>query len=435
MSVVIAEQDVGPWRKQLTIEVPAPAVEAETQRVVADLQRRVKMPGFRSGKVPANLVERRFAEDIRKEVLDRLVPRYWRQAQAEKQLEPMIAPEVGEVSPTVVGAPLTFTATVEVRPEIPSLSLEGFSFPIMDTGVGDEEVTKAIDDLRRNRSEWKQVDRPAAQGDLVHAEVTEVDQEGEPLGENQHGHFEIGDPQVWEEVSVALTGTAAGHRGEFTHQPPAGEGAEAPPARRFRFAVERVDERDLPPLDDAFAAAVGLTTVDELRTKVAERIGAAKREELARRRQQAVLDQLRERHPLELPQGVVRHEVEHLMREYAEDLVRQGIDLDKVNLDWQRLGEDIKPQAERRVHARIVLDAAAVARAIEVTDEELERALASIGRAQGSSSLQVRQALDKDGRLSALRTQLRRDKTLASLLGEPFGLAAGGPSNVPAEAP
>jgi trigger factor len=424
MSVVVSEQDAGPWRKQLTIEIPAPAVEAETARVVADFGKQARIPGFRKGKVPASLVQRRFAADIRKEVLDRLLPRYWKQAQAEKQLDAMGSPEVESVGEPIAGAPLTFTAAVEVRPTFSSLSLDDFELPTLDTGVSGDEIEQAIEGLRRDRSSWSQVDRPAAQGDLVHAEVTEIDADGNPLGDHQHGHFEIGDPRVWEEVSVALTGTAAGNRGEFTHQPPPGEAAEPAPLRRFRFVVERVDERVMPALDDELAKTVGLDTVADLRSEVAARITASKRNELSRRRQQAVLDQLRARHPIELPQGVVRHEVEHLLREYAEDLTRQGINLEETPMDWQKLGEDVRPQAERRVHARLVLDAAADAKGVTVAEEELERALAAIGRSQGRTSTQVRQTLDHAGRLEGLRVQLRRDKTLAALTGEAFSLSA-----------
>jgi|CXWL01.1.fsa_nt_gi trigger factor len=430
MSVVIAEQDVGPWRKQLTIEVPAPAVDAETQRVVADYSRQARLPGFRKGKVPLSLVQRRFAEEIRKEVLDRLVPRYWKQAQAEKKLEPMLPPSVGDVSPPLAGAPLTFTATVEVRPEVRSLELEGLELPAMDTGVGPEDIEQALDGIRRDRSTWKQVERAAGQGDLVHAQVTEVSADGEALGEPQRGHFEIGDPQVWEEVSVALLGSLPGHKGGFVHQAPAhdhdhdhahGEHDhhhEPAPDRHFKFTVERVDERDLPPLDDALAQAVGVADLGTLRADIASRIGDAKRGELRRRRHQAVLDQLRERHPLELPQGVVRHETENLLREYAEDLARQGVDIEKAELDWQKIGEQAKPQAERRVHSRILLDAVAEARGIQTSEEELERAIVTIARAQGKPTLQIRQTLDEQGRLSVLRTQLRRDKVLAALTGE-----------------
>ena len=116
MSVVLSVEDVGPCRKQLKVEVPAPAVEAETLRVVHDYGQKVRLPGFRQGKVPTELVRRRFAKEIDQEVKERLLPRYWRQAQAESSIEPLLPPEVEEVSDLAPGEPLTFTATVETRP-------------------------------------------------------------------------------------------------------------------------------------------------------------------------------------------------------------------------------------------------------------------------------------------------------------------------------
>ena len=118
MSVVLSLEDVGPCRKQLRVEVPAPAVEAETERVIREYGQRVRLPGFRKGKVPVELVRRRFAKDIEQEVKERLLPRYWKQAQAESAIEPLLPPEVDEVAELEPGLPLTFTATVETRPRI-----------------------------------------------------------------------------------------------------------------------------------------------------------------------------------------------------------------------------------------------------------------------------------------------------------------------------
>src|SRR5579864_5636137 len=174
MSVVLSTKDVGPWRKQLTVEVPAPAVEAETERVVRELGQRVRLPGFRRGKVPAELVRRRFAKDIEREVIDRLVPRYWRQAQAESEIEPLLPPSVEEVGDLEPGGPLTFVATVETRPRVELGNLGGFHLPDPQVEPGELDVDKALDDLRMRFGEWVPVERPAARGDLVNAQITEL---------------------------------------------------------------------------------------------------------------------------------------------------------------------------------------------------------------------------------------------------------------------
>src|SRR4051812_3090857 len=145
MSVVLSLEDVGPCRKQIKVEVPAPAVEAETQRVVRDYGQKVRLPGFRQGKVPSELVRRRFAKEIEEEVKERLLPRYWKQAQAESALEPLLPPEVNGVSDPAPGEPLTFVATVETRPQIELRNIDSFDLPDPEVDPGTMEIEETID--------------------------------------------------------------------------------------------------------------------------------------------------------------------------------------------------------------------------------------------------------------------------------------------------
>jgi trigger factor len=435
MSVVLSMQDVGPWRKQLTVEVPAPAVEAETQRVVREFGQRVRIPGFRRGKVPSELVRRRFAKDIEREVIDRLLPRYWRQAQAESEIEPLLPPEVDEVRDLEPGGTLTFVATVETRPKVELGNVHDFQLPDPEIEPGELDVDKALDDLRVRFGVWVPVERPAARGDLVSAQVVELPESAPPdaadtAGKVEPVEFEVGDERVWEELSLAASGLAAGQEAPFTREgasPPAAADSRQPDAaatasgpRRFKVQVTAVKERELPALDDELAARVNpeLGGLTELRELVSRRLREARIEERAELRQRALLDQLRERHPMELPQGVVQREVEHLAADYAESLARRGVRPEQAGLDWQRIREEMRPLAERRVHSRLLLDAVAEAEPVVVTDEEFERALATLARAQKTTTPALRKALDENGRLAPLREQMRRDKTIRHLLGE-----------------
>jgi trigger factor len=184
--------------------------------------------------------------------------------------------------------------------------------------------------------------------------------------------------------------------------------------------VQAVKERDLAALDDAFAAKVNpeFKSFDELREAVVARLRSGKENDRREQRHKVLLDQLRERHPLELPAGVVRQEVEHLVRDYAESMARQGVDPNKAGLDWDRMAEEMTPLGERRVHSRLLLDAIAEAESVVVSEPEFESALALLARAQNTSTSQLRRSLDESGRLENLRAQLRRDKTVRRLLGE-----------------
>lgn len=385
------------------------------ERVVSEFRRRARLPGFRKGKVPADVVKRRFREDIEQEVVERLLPRYWRQAEAESELDPLLPPSVDEVD-LRPGEALTFVASVEVRPEIDLQDIESFELPEMDTEPGEAEIERALEDLRRAVSEWRPVNRAAAQGDLVVAELEHVEpQEGEPADANEVS-FEVGDPQVWEELSLEATGKSAGQSGEFSR--PGSEGDD-PPARRFRLTVKEIKERELPELDDELAAKLGkFDSVEALQQDVQQRLRQAKEAERRQARERAAVDQLRERHPLELPSGVVDREIEGMLSEYAQSLASSGVDVQDPKLDWQAMAEQVRPQASKRVHARLLLDAVAARLGIEVPAEEFEATLARLARAQGRTAGALRQELDRAGRLVELRHQLRRERALRSLLGE-----------------
>lgn len=428
MSVVVSLQDVGPCRKQLTVEVPAPAVEAETQRVVQEYGRRAKIPGFRQGKVPAHVVRQRFAKDIEHEVIERLLPRYWRQAQAESSLDPLLPPELAEDPQLRPGEPFTFTALVEVRPQIELRNTRDFDLPDPSVEPGTLEVDEKIDELRKQIAEWVPVERSAARGDLVVAEITELTPALHPSPEGEEPkaetiQVEVGDERVWEELNAVLQGMSAGQAETFErHEEAVQHGDHEHPARdrRFRIEVTAVKERDLPPLDDELAKRVGadFETVEQLREAVTLRLRSVKQDERREARQRALLDQLRERHPLELPQGVVRREVEGLVQDYAEGLARRGVDVEHAGIDWNAMANDMLPLAERRVHARLLLDAIADAESIQVTEEEFELTLAALARARNTSTPALRKSMDENGQLATLRSQLRRDKTIRHLLGE-----------------
>jgi trigger factor len=430
MSVVVSLQDVGPCRKQLTVEVPAPAVEAETQRVVQEYGRRAKIPGFRQGKVPAHVVRKRFAKDIEHEVIERLLPRYWRQAQAESSIDPLLPPELAEDPDLRPGEPFTFTALVEVRPQIELRNIKDFELPDPSVEPGTMEVDEKIDELRKQLAEWVPVERSAGRGDLVVAEITELTP---PLHAPEGGEteepktetiqVEVGDERVWEELSAVLQGMSAGQTETFErHEEAVQHGDHEHPARdrRFRIQVTAVKERDLPPLDDELAKKVGadFETADQLREAVTLRLQSVKRDERREQRQRAVLDQLRERHPLELPQGVVKREVEGIVQDQAENLARRGIDVEHAGIDWNAMANEMLPLAEQRVHARLLLDAISDAESIQVTEEEFELTLAALARARKTSTPALRKAMDENGQLATLRSQLRRDKTIRHLLGE-----------------
>ena len=453
MSVVLSVAEAGVCRKQLTIEVPADEVATETRKVLAAYGKQVDIPGFRKGKVPPQVLRQRFGDEIDREVVDRLLPRFWHQAEHEQQLEPLGEPELVEVGDVAAGQPLRFVAAVDVRPAVELGDLDGFELPEIEVEPSDEDLATALDDLRRQVGEWRPVERTAARGDRVRArlfeergtvgggtspadddekDAAEGADDGAETGEASAGgeaaaeegevvHLEVGDPRVWEELSLAATGLAAGQEGRFTRRPP--EAGEAAP-RSFRLVVEEVAERELPPLDDELAARLGdFENLEALRDAVAGRLRRDRRLEGDGRRREALLEQLRGRCPLALPEGVVRAEVQSLIESYAQDLSHRGVDPNAAGLDWSRVAAEARPSAERRVHDRLLLDAVAERQAVEVPADEVEATMAAIGRAAGESAAQVRRKMGPQG-IDGLRREMRRERALRSLLGVDVPTAA-----------
>jgi trigger factor len=421
MSVVTSIEDAGPSRKIVTVEVPAAAVDAETRRVTEDYRRNARLPGFRKGKAPQRVVEQRFRSEIRTDVIERLLPRYWKQAEGEAGIQALLEPQVESVDHEP-GQSLTFRAAVDVRPEVEITSLE-FDLPDPSLEVTDEEVDQTLQDLRRQFGDWNPVDRTAGQGDRVSVQVKPLKTaEGEEAeAEEQPVEFEVGGGQVWEELSVAVTGLSEGQTAEFTRRIEPREEGKEPYDQSFQVRVVAVKELELAELDDDLASTVGdYESLDALKEEIVQGIGQKKKEERKQARERALVDQLRERYPLDLPGRVVEKEIQRLLTEQAEHLVQRGVNIESPDIDWQKIGEQTRPRAEVQVHARLLLDAVAEHEQVFITPQELEVALSAIARYQNRSTASLRQELDSSGRLEGLRADMLRDKTLRQLLGEPY---------------
>jgi trigger factor len=404
MSVVVSRQEVDSWRTELRIEVPQPAVAAETDRVVGAWRAKVKMPGFRKGKVPADVVKKRHRDEIEREVAERLISRYWQQAQAETGIVPLMPPLVDEVQHEF-GVALSFLAKVDARPPVELGPYRSWELPEAPAEASDEEIDLALEDLQRSAGTWATVDRPAGRGDRVVGEIEEIGGSEGP----QRLRVEVGGRGSWEELTIALTGLAAGQSITFdsvrNNQPTS-----------YRVRAEAVEELTPAVLDDELATKMGVADVAALRAAVGDRLADAKRDERRQRRESAFLKRLVEEHPLDPPERMVESELRSMLEDYARDLHRRGVDVERAELDWARIGDEMKPQAKRRIQIRLLLDAIVAHEKVEVDEEHLESTLATLARSQKISAAQLRHHLAHDGRLTRLRQDLAREKAMVSIL-------------------
>lgn len=430
MTVVVSKRDVGVCRQEFEIEVPASEVDAEYLRVAMDYRRRARIDGFRKGKAPLDLVRQRFAGSIGEDVSERLAPKYWQQAREEEGVQAMLAPSVAPVQ-AVPGAPLRFTVTVDVEPEVEIDDNRSFELPQPATEPSGLEVDELLEQVRLQRSTWVPVDRAAARGDRVRGRLHRAalpgfvpaaagegdrDQDRDARGPATHDiDLELGDERAWPELTDHLTGLSAGRKASFERTE---TDDDVERQRGYEVEVDEVLERKLPEVDDEWASslAASIETVDDLRGQLGDQVRAQKAEQAGQQRADALLEQLRERYPVTLPEAVVEREALQMARSYANNLARQGVDLERQQLPWEQLMEEIRPQAQKRAHASFLLDRIAREDGVEASADDLERALEIMARGRNTNRAKLRREMERDGGLEMLRVELRRDRTVQGLL-------------------
>ena len=427
MTVVVTKREVGLCRHEFDIEVPAEDVDAEYLRVAGDYRRRARLDGFRKGKAPLDLIRQRFAEAIGEDVSERLAPKYWNLAREEEDVHSMLPPSVGPVE-VVPGRPLRFTVTVDLEPEVDIGDDRSFELPQPETATTEAEVDEVLEQVRLERATWVPVDRSATRGDRVRgkvhraampgfdADAAGADEDAERNGPATHDiDLELGDERVWPELTDNLTGLSAGQTATFERVE---QEDSIERQRGYDIELHEVLERKLPEVDDDWASglAASIGSVDDLRENLRGQVQARKVEAAGQQRTDALLEQLRERYPVTLPEAVVEREAFQMARSYASNLARQGVDLEQQQLPWEQMMEEIRPQAGKRAHASFLLDRIARADGIEPTREDLERALEIMARARNTNRGKLRRELERDGGLEMLKIELKRDRTVQALL-------------------
>ncbi|MCL6506317.1 MAG: trigger factor [Bryobacteraceae bacterium] len=272
-------------KRTLEITVPAEEVEKATERAASELAARVRLPGFRPGKVPKSLVRTRFAQDIRQAVVEELVPRFLQKKVEEENLRVVGTPDVTRIE-LEPGQPMRFTVEFEVAPEIELKPYRGLTVPYRDPEVSDEEIRERLEAIRERKAQYVTLEpRPAADGDYVAVALESFDTSGKLLNRQEEVMVHIGAEETLAEFTENLRGLSPGEEKEFEVSYPEDYGDEklAGKTLRFRARVKAVRRKELPELNDEFAAEVGdFQSLEELREEVRRSL-LREKEALARR--------------------------------------------------------------------------------------------------------------------------------------------------------
>lgn len=406
-------------RRELDLEIPAENVQKTTEKIAKDLARVARVPGFRPGKAPVTLIRRRFADEIKGEVLESLVPEFVQQALTEKKLNPITRPEIDKVDFTEAG-PLKFRASFEVLPDFELGDYKDLKIELETSEVDDAEIDKTLEEMRQRAATYAPVEgRGAQDGDYVQAKLMGTPSGGGDPVRSDNVTCHIGAEETLPAFSQNLRGASAGETRRFETKYPDDYPDPKLAGKSYNFAVEvrSIKEKKLPELNDEFVkdlgeGALGATTLGELRDKIRERLNAARDEQQRAQANEKILEELVKRHDFPVPHALIEHQMDVRLERVVRSLASQGVDPRAVNVDWVSMRQRQHDRSERDVKAEILIDRVASAEKIEVTDEEVEKEIASLAERSGESVAAIRARLTKEDALDRMKSKLRSDKAI-----------------------
>jgi trigger factor len=402
-------------RRELDLEIPADEVTKKLESVAKEFARVARVPGFRPGKAPVSLIRRRFAEDIKGEVVQSLVPERVEKAVTEQKLTPVSQPQVEKLD-FIEGQPLKFRAVFEVLPEFELGNYKDLELEMPTMDVTDDDVTKTLEEMRERAAAFAPVEgRPAENGDFVQLKLTGTPEGGGDPIQADSVLCHLGAEETMEPFNENLRGANTGDHKNFDVAYPADYPDAKLSGKTYHYAVEvlGIKNKKLPELNDEFAKDVSdAATLDELKTKVRESLEHQrdhKHKELLREKVIAALIKL---HDFPVPESLVQHQMDVRLERVVRSLAAQGVDPRAVNVDWVTLRSRQQERASDDVKAELIVDRIASAENIDVTDEEVNHELEHAATHSGESAAAIHARLTKQGTLDRMKAKLRSDKTL-----------------------
>jgi len=393
--------------RRLRVTVPADVVADERAALVKQYSSRVKVKGFRAGRVPTDLVEKRFGDTIRSETMNRIVEQAYRSALEKTDLRPITDGSIGKIDWND-GEALSFAVEFEVQPDPEFSRIGGFKLEKTVREIAAEQVDAVLERVRFQQGVWTPAEGAPVEGDQVEVEITPLETEDGTEGELRPYQIVLGEGDALPEVEAAIVTLEPSQTSDFTIKFPADfpdesrRGAE----HRLRIALLARKVRELPALDDAFARAAGsFDTVAELRTRVAEDLAKEAEEEAEARLRGQLLDFILDANPFPVPRSMVDGYMDSVMGDISE--------ADPERLEEAR--EQLRPGAERAVMRFVTIDRLAAREGLEASKEEIDRKIQEIADKNDQAPARVASRLKKAGRFDGFVREITEEKVFAFL--------------------
>jgi len=400
LRIDLEEQEA--WRRRLTVTVPAGSVQTERNKIIQKLGGRLKLPGFRKGKIPANVVEQRFGAAVDQEVLDKVIGDAYREALQLEKLEPISEGSVEQVD-YKPREDLTFSISFDVQPTFDLQRLGGFSVQRPRIEVADEDLERVLERLRDQAGVWKPLEEgPAQDGNLMTLEIQRLEG-GEPAGDPRPYEIVLGDGEAIPEVEDAIRTLSVGETGDFTVTFPEDFPDEDRRGEKqhLRITLEGQKVKELPDLTDEFARSMGdFQDLEALKSKILEDLGqeAAQQAETVVRNQ--LVEGLLEANPFQVPASMVTR--------YVDSVLGDTSKLDPEMVAQTR--ESVRPEGEKAVKRILLIDRIAELQGLRADEEELDERIQTIADRNDVKPAQVYANLQKSGNLEALEREITEQK-------------------------
>jgi len=406
-------------KREISVEIPAEEVARETETIVQKYQKVARLPGFRTGHVPASIIKQRFKEDLKSDVVEALVPRYFRKEAEKLGLIPVSQPQVTDLH-IHDGEPLRFKASFEIMPEIVVEGYKELRADHPEITVKDEEVEDALNNVREQHATFTSIEgRPLAEGDFAQSSMDGKPKEDDGTAQPVHMDevlIEIGGKNTVHEFTEKLRGANAGDEKEFEVVYPEDTSDKRLAGKTFVYnvKVQAIKQKALPELNDEFAKELGeFTSLDQVRKQIRENMHAERKHEAERGAKDKLVAELVKRNDFEVPESLIDRQIDLRLERGLRALAAQGMkmeDLKKMDLPRLRAGQ--RDQAVQDVKSSLLLERIAEFEKIETSEDEVNHEIEALAQQSKQTPEAIRARLTQDGGLDRIRNRIRSEKTL-----------------------
>ncbi len=397
-------------KREISVEIPAAEVAREMEVIIQKYQKVARLPGFRSGHVPPSIIKQRFKEDLKSDVVEALVPRYFRKEAEKLGMIPVSQPQVTDLH-IHDGEPLRFKAKFEIK------ELRADHPEIV---VKDEEVEDALNNVREQHATYTSVEgRPLADGDFAQSSMDGKPKQDDASSKPVHMDevlIEIGGKNTVPEFTENLRGTNAGDEREFEVSYPDDVADKRLAGKTFVYTVkiQAIKQKNLPELNDEFAKELGeFTSLDQVRKQIRENMQAERKHDAERQAKDKLVAELVKRNDFEVPESLVDRQIDVRLERGLRALAAQGMkmeDLKKMDLPRLRVGQ--RDQAVQDVKSSLLLERVADLEKIEAGEDDVNHEIEALAQQTKQTPEAVRARLTQDGGLDRIRNRIRSEKTL-----------------------